>query len=159
MRGMRLIQQGGQVLHYVRTPRPTRKIVIAALAADFSLPTVTVAAPAEVMKAKKIFSAPMPGAVLDAAAAVAAVPPAVEIIARAVIGKSVPVAMIAKAPVTKKSKVAKESAPVMADVATPAPVPVAKERVAEKKISWSFSSFRGGGGDSRNRDGRPGPLL
>ncbi len=139
-------------------PHPTRKIVVAALAADFPLPAVTFAAPAEVVMAKKIFSAPTPGAVLDAAAAVAAVPLAVEKNAGAVIGKSAPVAMIAKAPVMKKAKVAKESAPVMADVATTAPVPVAKERAAEK-TSWSFSSFRGGGGDCWDGDGRPGPLL
>ncbi len=65
-------------------------------------------------------------------AAVDAVPAAVAKIAGAVIGAPAPVAMIAKAPVVKKAKVAKESALVMANVATPAPVPVAKAKAAKK---------------------------
>ncbi len=61
------------------TPRPTCKVVIAALAADFPITRAAVAAPAEVAKvmAKKIFPAPTPGAVVDAPSAVAAVPAAV----------------------------------------------------------------------------------
>jgi hypothetical protein len=96
---MHLIQQGGQVLHCA-TPRLTRKVVLAVLAADFPMPTAAVAAPAEVAKvmAKKIFSAPTPGAVVDAPTAVAAVPPALAKIAGAVIGAPAPVAKNAKAP-------------------------------------------------------------
>jgi hypothetical protein len=74
---------------------------------------------------KKIFSALMPRAVVDALPAVAAVLAAMAKIAGAVIGVPAPVAMIAKAPMAKKAKVAKDSAPVLADVATPTPVPVA----------------------------------
>ncbi len=52
------------------TPHPTCKLVLAALVLDFSSPMVVIAAPAEVAKvmAKKIFSVPTPGAVVDASA-------------------------------------------------------------------------------------------
>ncbi len=65
-------------------------------------------------------------------------PAAVAKIAGAVIGMPVPVAKIAKAPVEKKAKVAKESAPMMADVATPAPVPVAKAKASKKNVPGPF---------------------
>ncbi len=101
-----------------------------------------VAAPAEVAKvmAKKIFSAPMPGAVVDAPMAVAAVPAAVAKIAGAVIGMPALVAKNVKALVAQKAKVAKESAPVMADVATPMPVPVAKAKAPD--VPGPFHPFR-----------------
>jgi hypothetical protein len=120
-----------------------RKVVLAALAADLPLPAAAVAAPAEVAKvmAKKIFSVLTPGAVVDVLTAVAAVPAAVAKIAGAVIGMPAPVAMITKVPVAKKAKVVKDSAPVMADVATPAPVPVAKVKAAKKKLSGPFHPF------------------
>ncbi len=85
---------------------------------------------------------PTPGAVVDAPAAVAAVPPGVAKIAGAVIGAPVLLAMIAKALVVKKAKVAKDSAPVMADVATPVPVPVAKAKAAKKKLPGPFHPSR-----------------
>ncbi len=142
------------------TPHSSRKVVLAVLAADFPSPTAAVAAPTEVAKvmAKMIFSSPTPGAVVDAPAAVAAVAAAVAKIARAVIGAPAPVAMIVKALVAKKAKVAKGSAPVLADVATPAPVPVPKAKAA-KKITLFFSSFRGGSGDCWDGYGRPGLHL
>ncbi len=52
------------------TPCPTRKVVLAALAAHVATPVVAIAAPAEVTKV--IISVPTPGAVLDAPMAVAA---------------------------------------------------------------------------------------
>jgi hypothetical protein len=88
--------------------------------------------------AKKIFPAPTPRAVVDAPVAVAAVPAAVAKIAGAVVGAPAPVAKNAKAPVAKRAKVAKESAPVMADVATPVPVPVAKATVPKENVPGPF---------------------
>jgi hypothetical protein len=182
------------------TPPPTCKYVLAALAADFPMPVVAIAAPAEVAKvmakkifsapmpgavvdaptavaavpaavaniagavigapalvaknakvpaiaapaevakvmAKKIFSAPMPGAIVDVPAAVAAVPAVVAKIAGAVIGAQAPVVKNAKAPVAKKAKVEKESAPVMADVPTPVPVPVAKATAPKENVHGPF---------------------
>ena len=120
--------KGGKYCTMCATPPQMCKYVLAALAADFPMPAAAVAAPTEVAKAmaKKLFSVPMPGAVVDAAAAIAAVPAVVAKIAGAVVGVPAPVVKNAKALVAKKAKVAKESAPVMADVATPVPVPVAK---------------------------------
>jgi hypothetical protein len=80
----------------------------------------------------------MPRAVVDAPAAVAAVPAAVAKIAGAVVGAPVSVAKNAKALVAKKAKVAKESAPVMADVATPVPVPVAKAMAPKENVPGPF---------------------
>ncbi len=71
-------------------------------------------------------------------AAVAAMPAVVAKIAGAVIGAPAPVTMFAKAPVAKNAKVAKDSAPVMADVALPAPVPVAKAKAADKNLPGPF---------------------
>jgi hypothetical protein len=103
-----------------------------------------IAAPAEVAKVmeKKIFSAPMPRAVVDTPTAVAAVPTAVAKIAGAVIGAPVPVAKNTKVLVAKKAKVAKESAPVMADVATLVPVPVAKAKAPEENVPGPFHPSR-----------------
>ena len=75
-------------------------------------------------------------------AAVAAMPAVVAKIAGAVIGAPAPVTMFAKAPVAKNAKVAKDSAPVMADVATPVPVPVAKARVPEENVPGPFHPSR-----------------
>jgi hypothetical protein len=80
----------------------------------------------------------MPRAVVDAPAAVAAVPAAVAKISGAVVGAPAPAAKNAKALVAKKAKVAKESAPVMADVPTPVPVPVAKVMVPEENVPGPF---------------------
>jgi hypothetical protein len=122
------------------TPCLTRKVVLAMLAADFPLPAAAVAAPAEVVKAiaKTIFSAPTPRVVVDAPAAVAAVPAAMAKIAGAVIGVPAAVVKNTKAPVAKKAKVAKQSALVVADVATPVPVPVAKAKMAKKNAPGPF---------------------
>ncbi len=89
----------------------------------------------------------MPGAIIDAPAAVAVVPAAVAKIAGAVIGVPATVAKKVKAPVAKKAKVTKKSAPVMADVAAPAevvlaPVPVAKSKASEKKVLGHFHPSR-----------------
>jgi hypothetical protein len=139
---MHLLQQGGQVLHYVHYSLPdTQKVVFAALVADVTAPAAAIAAPVEVAKA--ILSAPMPRAVVDAPMAVAAVPTAVVKISRAVVGAPVLVAKNAKAVVAKKAKVTKESAPVMADVATPAevvpaPLPVAKAKAPKTNMPGPF---------------------
>ncbi len=52
-----------------------------------------------------------------------------------------PVAMIAKAPMAKMAKVAKDSALVMADVAKPVLVPVAKAKVAKKNMPGPFHPY------------------
>jgi hypothetical protein len=121
-----------------------RKVVLAVLVADFPLPVAAVAAPAELAKvmAKKIFSAPTPGAVVDAPAAVAAVPAAVAKIAGAAIGVPAPVAKNPKAPVVKKAKVAKESASLVADVATPVPVLVTKVKAPKENVPGPFHPSR-----------------
>ncbi len=86
---MRLLLQGGKYCTMCATPCPTRKVVLAALAAHVATPAAAVAAPAEVTKV--IFSAPTPGAVPEAPTAVAAVPAAVAKISGAVVGVPVPV--------------------------------------------------------------------
>jgi hypothetical protein len=135
-----LSNKGGKYCTMCATPCLMRKVVLAELAADFPLPAAAFAAPTEVAKvmAKTFFSAPMPGAVVDMPEAVAAVPAAVVKIAGAFLGAPAPVAKIAKAPVVKKAKVAKESAPVMADVAMPAPVPVTKANAPKKNVPGPF---------------------
>ncbi len=127
---MRLIQQRGQVLHYVRYSPPNVQGSPCCACGRFSLAHGGRCCTHGGGKGdgKKDFFCAKPGAVVDTKAAVAAVPATVAKIAGAVIGAPAPVAMIAKAPVAKKAKVAKESAPVMADVATLAPVPVARQR-------------------------------
>ncbi len=99
-----------------------------------------IAVPGEVAKvmAKNIFPAPMPRAVVDVPAAVAAVLTAVAKIAGAVVGAPAPVAKNVKAPVAKRAKVAKESAPGMVDVATPMLVPVAKATAAKENVPGPF---------------------
>ncbi len=69
-------------------------------------------------------------------------PAAVAKISGAVIGVPAPalVAKNAKAPVGKKAKVAKGSAPVMADVATLVPVPVAKAKAPKENVAGPFHS-------------------
>jgi len=86
------------------------------------MPAAAVAASTEVAKAmaKKFLSVPMPGAVVDAAAAIAAVPAVVAKIAGAVVGVPAPVVKNAKATaVAAPTEVAK----VMAKTIFPAPTP------------------------------------
>jgi hypothetical protein len=137
---MRLIQQRGQILHYVRYSPPNAQGSPCCSCGRFSLARSGHCCTRGGGKGdgKKIISAPAPGAVVDAPAAVAAVPAAVAKIAGAVIGAPAPMALIAKAPVAKKAKMAKDSVPVMADVATPAPVPVAKAKAAKKNVPGPF---------------------
>ncbi len=137
---MCLIQQGGQVLHYVRYSLPDAQGSPCCACGRFSLARGGRCCTRGGGKGdgKKEFFCAKPGAVVETKVAVAAVPAVVATIAGAVIGTPTPMAMIAKAPVVKKAKVAKESALVMADVAMPAPVPVAKAKAAKKNLPGSF---------------------
>jgi hypothetical protein len=98
-------------------------------AADVAVHAAFFVAPAAV--AKVILSAPIPGAVVGAPAAVAALPAAVAKMSGTVNGAPALVAQTSKVLVARETKASKECDPVTADVVTPAevvamPAPVAK---------------------------------
>jgi hypothetical protein len=123
------------------TPCPKHQAPFAVLMADVAAHAAVVAAPAVVSKV--IPSAPIPGAVIGAPAAVAAVPVAVAKMNGAVVGAPAPVAKKAKAQVAREAKVWKECAPATADVAVPVevvatPTPVAKAKVPNESAPGPF---------------------
>jgi hypothetical protein len=111
------------------TPRLKHQALLVARAADVAAHTAFFSVPAAVVKA--ILSAPMPGAVVGAPMAVAALPAAAAKMARTVVGVSLPMVKRLNAPVVSEAKASMECAPETADtvpaevVAMPAPVPKA----------------------------------